>query len=165
MVSLRSQIKLQPRPDWSPLGVEFKCFDQHPPCYHKWVSPLLPRRYDCLPPTNVMGAILEWCHVLFTLFTIRDTSFLLVLRFSSLLKNRRNIFEFQFGPHGNDNVIQSNLVIVICFKMKIHASSTQIVINYRGYYYSAALPTQMESCVRARFPLRRWISFISCMLF
>lgn len=69
-------------------------------------------------------SILAWCHVLFILVMICDTTFLWVLRFSSLLKNERYILKLQFGPHGN-NVIQNNLMIVICCKKKIHASGTQ----------------------------------------
>ena len=86
-------------------------------------------------------SILEWCHVLFILITIRDRSFLRVLRFSSHLKKRGNVSKFQLGPHGNNNVTQSDLVIVICCK-KRHASSKQntrdvksIFINSREYYY------------------------------
>ena len=36
MVSFRGQKKLGPRPDWSPLGVQFKISDEHPPPVFIW---------------------------------------------------------------------------------------------------------------------------------
>jgi len=111
-------------------------------------------------PVRRLLSSLAWCYVLLILVMICDTTFLWVLRFSSLLKNQRYIMKFQFDPHGN-NVIESNLMIVICCRKKIHASGTQhtggvkyILINSRAYDYLAALPTQIEGCVRCRFPLR-----------
>ena len=41
MVSLRGQKKLEPRPDPSPLGVQFKISDERPHPFHMW-SPLPP---------------------------------------------------------------------------------------------------------------------------
>lgn len=117
MASFRSQIKLHPRSDWSPLGVEFKIFSQHTLSYHMWASPPLPRGYDCLPPTHVVDSILELCHVLFALFMICDMTFLWVFGVSSLLINQRNNSKFEFGPQEND-VIQSNLVIVFFVKRR-----------------------------------------------
>ena len=34
MVSFRGQKRLGPRPDWSPLGVQFKISDEHPHPFH-----------------------------------------------------------------------------------------------------------------------------------
>ena len=39
MVSFRGQIKPEPLPDWSPLGVKFKFSDEHPRLFHMGVPP------------------------------------------------------------------------------------------------------------------------------
>ena len=38
MISIRRQIKLEKRPDWSPLGTIFKICDKHPQPFHMDVS-------------------------------------------------------------------------------------------------------------------------------
>ena len=39
VVSLRGKIKLESRPDWSLLGVQFKCSDENPPPFHMGFLP------------------------------------------------------------------------------------------------------------------------------
>ena len=60
MVSFRDQKKLGPRPDRSPLGVQFKISDKHPHPFHMWSPPPHPAELN-MKGTFLRSLLFAYC--------------------------------------------------------------------------------------------------------